>query len=164
MQKLQKSMVGGERANDRELKEKRLRKKKAAERRLQALAKVLSKVEDDDGVFLQVYDDIQQELSLKTDALRKNKMKVKLNIFKRLQDIVVHVLIQYQFNICEIIFQFRQKSHNTVMLIIKEINGNYPSWSVMCSNKLISKVVLCWNESSIGKSHSSPVSDSVFLF
>lgn len=98
MQKLQKSMVGGERANDRELKEKRLRKKKAAERRLQALAKVLSKVEDDDGVFLQVYDDIQQELSLKTDALRKNKMKVKLNIFKGLQDVVLHVLIQYQFN------------------------------------------------------------------
>jgi kinesin family protein 3/17 len=88
-------MVGGERANDHELKEKRLRKKKAAERRLQALAKVLSKVEDDDGVFLQVYDDIQQELSLKTDALRKNKMKVKLNIFKGLQDIVLHVLIQY---------------------------------------------------------------------
>jgi len=70
-------MVGGERANDRELKEKRVRKQKAVERRLQALAKVLSKVEDDDGVFLQVYDDIQQELSLKTDALRKTKMKVK---------------------------------------------------------------------------------------
>lgn len=73
-------MVGGERANDRELKEKRLRKKKAVERRLQALANVLSKVEDDDGVFLKVYDDIQQELSLKTDALRKNKMKVKWSI------------------------------------------------------------------------------------
>jgi kinesin family protein 3/17 len=73
-------MVGGERANDSELKEKRLRKKKAAERRLQALAKVLSKVEDDDGVFLKVYDDIQQELSLKTDALRKYKIKVNLNI------------------------------------------------------------------------------------
>lgn len=98
-------MVGGERANDRELKEKRLRKKKAAERRLQALAKVLSKVEDDDGVFLQVYDDIQQELGLKTDALRKNKMKVKLNIFKGLQEVVLHVHIQYQFNICEISFQ-----------------------------------------------------------
>lgn len=81
MQKLQKSMVGGERANDRELKERRLRKKKAAERRLQALAKVLSKVEDEDGVFLQVYDDIQQELSLKTDALRKSKLKVKGNIY-----------------------------------------------------------------------------------
>ncbi|XP_021926304.1 osmotic avoidance abnormal protein 3-like [Zootermopsis nevadensis] len=77
LQKLQKSMVGGERANDRELKERRLRKKKAAERRLQALAKVLSKVEDEDGVFLQVYDDIQQELSLKTDALRKSKLKVR---------------------------------------------------------------------------------------
>jgi hypothetical protein len=31
-------------------------------------------------VFLQVYDDIQQELSLKTDALRKTKMKVKWSI------------------------------------------------------------------------------------
>jgi hypothetical protein len=32
-------------------------------------------------VFLQVYDDIQQELSQKTDTLRKCKLKVKWNIF-----------------------------------------------------------------------------------
>jgi hypothetical protein len=37
-------------------------------------------------MFLQVYDDIQQELSLKTDALRKNKIKVKWNIFTGLWD------------------------------------------------------------------------------
>ncbi|XP_063229667.1 osmotic avoidance abnormal protein 3 [Bacillus rossius redtenbacheri] len=77
LKKLQESMVGGERAGDRELKEKRLRKKRASERRLQALASVLSRVDDGDGVVLQVYDDIQQELRIKTDALRKCRTKVK---------------------------------------------------------------------------------------
>lgn len=68
-------MVGGERANDKELKEKRLRKKRAVERRLQALAQVLAKVEDEDksGLMLGVYDDIQEEMKT---TIRKHKMKV----------------------------------------------------------------------------------------
>ncbi|GLH07963.1 Kinesin-like protein costa [Gryllus bimaculatus] len=76
LQKLQKSMVGGERANDKEAKERRLRKKRASERRLQALAKVLSKVDDEEGVMLQVYDDIEQKLRHTTDVLRKYKTKL----------------------------------------------------------------------------------------
>ncbi|XP_054274997.1 osmotic avoidance abnormal protein 3-like [Macrosteles quadrilineatus] len=76
LQKLQASMVGGERANDKELKEKRLRKKRLAERRLQALATVLARVEDEDksGLMLGVYDDIQEEMKT---AIRKHKMKLR---------------------------------------------------------------------------------------
>lgn len=70
-------MIGGERAGDKELKEKRLRKKKAAEKRLEALASALSKVKDEDGVMLKVYDDIQEELKAKTETLRKYKQKVR---------------------------------------------------------------------------------------
>lgn len=68
-------MVGGERANDKELREKRLRKKRAAERRLQVLAQVLARVEDDDksGMMLGVYDDIQEEMK---GTVRKHKVKV----------------------------------------------------------------------------------------
>lgn len=79
LEKLQNNMVGGERANDRELKEKRLKKKHAAEQRLNMLAKVLSKVEDEEGpsLVLRVYDDIQEELKAKTDLLRKYKQKVR---------------------------------------------------------------------------------------
>ncbi len=71
-------MIGGERVNDRELKEKRLKKKRAAEQRLNALAKILAKVEDEEGpnLVLKVYDDIQEELKVKTDLLRKYKQKV----------------------------------------------------------------------------------------
>jgi len=71
-------MVGGERVNDRELKERRLKKKKASEQRLNVLAKVLAKVEDEEGpnLVLKVYDDIQDELDAKTDLLRKYKQKV----------------------------------------------------------------------------------------
>lgn len=72
-------MVGGERVNDKELQERRLRKKKAAERRLNALARALVNVETEDGtsLVLGVYDDIQEELRAKNEALKKYKQKVK---------------------------------------------------------------------------------------
>lgn len=78
LKKLQESMVGGERVNDRELQERRLRKKKAAERRLNALARALATVETEDGpnLVLGVYDDIQEELKAKNEALKKYRQKV----------------------------------------------------------------------------------------
>ncbi|XP_050540903.1 kinesin-like protein KIF17 isoform X2 [Daktulosphaira vitifoliae] len=79
LKKLQESMVGGERVNDEELRERRLRKKKAAERRLNALAKALASVESEEGphLVLDVYDDIQEELKIKTEVLKKYKQKIK---------------------------------------------------------------------------------------
>jgi len=78
LKKLQESMVGGERVNDKELQERRLRKKKAAERRLNALARALATVETEDGpnLVLGVYDDIQEELRAKNEALKKYRQKV----------------------------------------------------------------------------------------
>lgn len=94
LQKLQSSMVGGERVNDRELKERRLKQKKAAEQRLNVLAKALAKVEDDEGpnLVLKVYDDIQEELKAKTDLLRRYKQKVKA-LDREIED------LQYEFEI-----------------------------------------------------------------
>lgn len=71
-------MVGGERVNDKELQERRMRKKKSAERRLNALARALVNVETEDGpnLVLGVYDDIQEELRAKNEALKKYKQKV----------------------------------------------------------------------------------------
>lgn len=68
-------MVGGERAGDNELREKRLRKKRAAERRLKKLAQVLAGVEGEnkEELVLGVYDDIQEELRA---TIRKHKTKV----------------------------------------------------------------------------------------
>ncbi|CAI6345648.1 unnamed protein product [Macrosiphum euphorbiae] len=79
LKKLQESMVGGERVNDRELQERRSRKKKAAERRLNALARALATVETEDGpnLVLGVYDDIQEELRAKNEALKKYRQKLK---------------------------------------------------------------------------------------
>jgi len=78
LKKLQESMVGGERVNDRELQERRSRKKKAAERRVNALARALATVETEDGpnLVLGVYDDIQEELRAKNEALKKYRQKV----------------------------------------------------------------------------------------
>ena len=75
---MQEEMIdGGKRAGDRNLKERRKQKKKAAENRLKALGEALGHVDDEDGVLLKVYDDIQEELRVKTDALKKSKQKTK---------------------------------------------------------------------------------------
>ena len=68
---------GGKRADDKDLKEKRLRKKKAAEKRLRVLGEALGHVDDEDGVLVKVYDDIQTELQEKTAALKRMKQRVR---------------------------------------------------------------------------------------
>ena len=77
LKKLQNSLLdGGKRAGDLDLKEKRLRKKKAAEKRLKVLGEALGHVDDEDGVLVKVYDDIQTELQEKTAALKQMKQRV----------------------------------------------------------------------------------------
>ena len=66
---------GGKRAGDINLKERRKRKKAAAENRIKVLGEALGHVDDEDGVLIKVYDDIQEELKVKTDALKKSKQK-----------------------------------------------------------------------------------------
>ncbi|KRT85846.1 Kinesin, partial [Oryctes borbonicus] len=76
---LKASMIGGEKANDKELSEKRRKKKLAAERRLSAIAHVLAKIEmnEDREILQNQYKDISQELELKSDILRKYRYKVR---------------------------------------------------------------------------------------
>ena len=73
---------GGKRAGDKGLKEKRKQKKKAAENRIKALGEALGHVDDEDGVLLKVYDDIQEELRVKTEALKKAKQWVHFTLYK----------------------------------------------------------------------------------
>jgi len=76
LQEIEENMVGGEKAHDKELLEKRQKKKKAAEKRLKTLAEALNKNEDDDTLLIKAYDNIQEELRAKTEALKKSKQKV----------------------------------------------------------------------------------------
>jgi len=78
LKKLQASLVdGGKRAGDMDLKERRLKRKKAAEKRMKVLGEALGHVDSEDGVLVKVYDDIQTELSEKTAALKKLKQRVR---------------------------------------------------------------------------------------
>merc|ERR550519_1198122 len=71
LKKLQASMVdGGKRAGDEDLKARRLK-------RIKVLGEALGHVDDEDGVLVKVYDDIQTELAEKTQALKKMKQRVK---------------------------------------------------------------------------------------
>lgn len=78
IESIKASLIGGERANDLQLKEKRYRKKMAAQRKLSALAEALGRIEqsDDRDLLKDHYSDIHQELMAKTEAYRAQKKKV----------------------------------------------------------------------------------------
>lgn len=79
---LKSSLVGGENSNNIQLKEKRKRKKMAAELRVLELTKAINSVEHTEArdILQGHYTDIQQELKLKTDALKSFARKVSLKI------------------------------------------------------------------------------------
>ncbi|KNC26092.1 hypothetical protein FF38_05405 [Lucilia cuprina] len=74
---IKQALIGGERANDTQLKERRQRKKLDAQRRLSALAHVLSRVEqsEDRDILQGHYTSIQQELNAKNEHLKILRQK-----------------------------------------------------------------------------------------
>lgn len=76
LQEIEENMVGGERAHDEELKEKRQRKKKAAEKRSKVMAESNRSDDEENQILMRAYDNIQEELRVKTEALKKSKQKV----------------------------------------------------------------------------------------
>lgn len=74
---IKQALIGGERANDTQLKEKRQKKKLDAQRRLSALAHVLSRVEqsEDRDILQGHYTSIQQELNAKNEHLKILRQK-----------------------------------------------------------------------------------------
>ncbi|NXV38053.1 KIF17 protein, partial [Rissa tridactyla] len=73
LQMLERQVVGGEQAENKDLKEKRKRRKKYAdERRMQLVAALQQSNEDSsDWVLLNVYDSIQEEVRAKSKLLEK---------------------------------------------------------------------------------------------
>ncbi|XP_038053503.1 kinesin-like protein KIF17 isoform X2 [Patiria miniata] len=78
LQQLEHEMVGGERATDENLKEKRRRKLKHAEVRKLQLAKAIAKM-DDDGIMLNIYSNIEEELKAKNKLLEAEREKVRVS-------------------------------------------------------------------------------------
>lgn len=68
--------MGGERAHDKELKEKLLKNKKAAELRSRQ-TEAVTKSDDEDSHLLRAYDNIQEELRAKTEGLKKSRQKIR---------------------------------------------------------------------------------------
>lgn len=78
LQMLERQVVGGEQAKNKDLKEKRKRRKKYAdERKMQLVAALQQSNEDSsDWVLLNVYDSIQEEVRAKSKLLEKVQEKV----------------------------------------------------------------------------------------
>uniref|UniRef100_A0A182NL95 Kinesin-like protein n=1 Tax=Anopheles dirus TaxID=7168 RepID=A0A182NL95_9DIPT len=79
IKQIKDALIGGERANDIQLKEKRYRNKLASEKRINALAQALGRIEQTaDRDFLQGhYSDIQQELKLRYEHIRTLRKRTK---------------------------------------------------------------------------------------
>ncbi|KAM6116664.1 kinesin-like protein KIF17 [Phoenicopterus ruber ruber] len=79
LQMLERQVVGGEQAKNKDLKEKHKRRKKyAAERRMQLVAALQQSNEDSsDWVLLNVYDSIQEEVRAKSKLLEKMQKKLR---------------------------------------------------------------------------------------
>ncbi|KAK6752587.1 hypothetical protein RB195_003792 [Necator americanus] len=75
LQQLQKQFVGGEQANNEQLKQKRTKKLKEAESKMQRLAAALNVHQDDP--LLQVYSSTQEKLDAVTAELQKEKNRSK---------------------------------------------------------------------------------------
>ena len=72
-------MVGGEEANNAEVRERRSRRRRHAEERRRVLAEAnacLDEAADDDGIMLDIYESIQDELRHKCKLLQREKQKV----------------------------------------------------------------------------------------
>ena len=78
LQAIQDGMIGGEKVGDVELKERRARKKKLAETKMNAISEALLQLreEDDDNLLLKAYGDITEELRAKSLLLKKAKRKI----------------------------------------------------------------------------------------
>ncbi|XP_022217263.1 osmotic avoidance abnormal protein 3 isoform X2 [Drosophila obscura] len=76
---IKRTLIGGERANDLQLRERHRVRKVAAQRHLSAIANALSRVESDDRDLLQGhYASITQEINIKNDHIRICRQKIKM--------------------------------------------------------------------------------------
>lgn len=76
LQELQEKFVGGEKKNDQKLKEKRKARKNYALSQREKLAKAAKKMEDD-GIMVKVYDNLQDEIKVKNNAINQIEGKLK---------------------------------------------------------------------------------------
>uniref|UniRef100_A0A182PBG3 Kinesin-like protein n=1 Tax=Anopheles epiroticus TaxID=199890 RepID=A0A182PBG3_9DIPT len=79
IKQIKDALIGGERANDIQLKEKRYRNKLASEKRINALAQALGRIEQtaDRDLLQGHYSDIQQELKVRHDQIRALRKRTK---------------------------------------------------------------------------------------
>ncbi|XP_022687342.1 osmotic avoidance abnormal protein 3-like isoform X2 [Varroa jacobsoni] len=75
LQELQRKIVGGEKADDQELRRKREKRKNYAERRIRAMAEVLAKIDGSDE-NMPDYEDMNAQLEHKTLVLKRAKKKI----------------------------------------------------------------------------------------
>lgn len=76
LQEIQEQFVGGEKKNDQKLKDKRKARKNHSLTQREKLAKAAKKA-DDDGIMVKVYDNLQEEIKAKNNAIDHMKVKFK---------------------------------------------------------------------------------------
>lgn len=106
---IKNALIGGERANDIQLKEKRYKKKLAAQRRLSALVHALSRVEqsDDRNLLQGHYSSIQHELKVKNETLKTYRQKT-----RALEREICDLQSEFQFDRADYLETIRRLERN----------------------------------------------------
>ncbi|XP_074660095.1 osmotic avoidance abnormal protein 3-like [Tubulanus polymorphus] len=110
LQELQSQMVGGEAANNLEVKERRRVKRKHAEERKIKLAAANSHLEDD-GIMEGIFDSIQDELKIKNKLLDKEKQRT-----ESLRREIVDLQSEFEFDRIDYLDSIRRQDKQIKLL------------------------------------------------
>ncbi|KAK3601966.1 hypothetical protein CHS0354_020727 [Potamilus streckersoni] len=110
LHELEQQMVGGENINNIEVKEKRTKRRKFVEEKKRKLAEANAKM-DDDGIMLNIYNDIQVELKAKNKLLEKEKEKT-----ESLERDIIDIHSEFQFERIDYLDTIRKQEKEIKLL------------------------------------------------
>ncbi|KAK3101727.1 hypothetical protein FSP39_005895 [Pinctada imbricata] len=110
LQELEMQMVGGENKNNKQVKERRRKRKLFADERKQKLAEAIANM-DDDFILLEIYDETQQEVKDKDLEVRAAKVKV-----EALERDIIDIQSEFQFERIDYLDTIRKQEKQLALL------------------------------------------------
>lgn len=141
LHELEQQMVGGEQLDNVEVKERRKKRKTFAEERKRRLAEAIANM-DDDGIMLEIYDNIGDELKAKSKQLDKAKEK-----YDEANREIVDIQSEFEFERIDYLDTIR-KQERQLMLMQDLIDRISPCIRKDCNYSNIDRVKMeCkWDE------------------
>ncbi|XP_052227615.1 kinesin-like protein KIF17 isoform X2 [Dreissena polymorpha] len=141
LQELEQQMVGGEHKDDKEYKAKRIKRKKIADERKKKLIEANEHM-DDDGIMVDIYNSIGEELKAKNKILEEEKDKV-----ASLERDILDIQSEFEFDRIDYLDTIR-KQERQLMLLNDIIERIHPTLRKDCNYSNLERIKMqCkWDE------------------